>query len=54
VVQGRRCLVRINGDTVLEHDGLDNIEAGRIELQAHDAGRWIEYKEIKIRRLPPS
>jgi hypothetical protein len=51
VVQGRRCLVRINGDTVLEHDGLDNVEAGRIELQAHDAGRWIEYKEIKIRRL---
>ena len=25
--------------------------AGRIELQAHDAGRWIEYKQIKIRRL---
>jgi len=47
----RRCLVRINGDTVLEYDGLDNVEAGRIELQAHDAGRWIEYKEIKIRRL---
>ena len=51
MVQGRRCLVRINGDTVLEYDGLDNVEAGRIELQAHDAGRWIEYKEIKIRRL---
>ena len=24
---------------------------GPIELQAHDAGRWTEYKEIKIRRL---
>ena len=23
----------------------------RIELQAHDPGRWIECKEIKIRRL---
>jgi hypothetical protein len=51
VVQGRHCLVRINGDDVLEYDGLENLEAGRIELQAHDPGRWIEYKEVKIRRL---
>ena len=51
IVQGSRCLVRINGENVLEYDGLQNLEAGRIELQAHDAGRWIEYKEIKIRRL---
>ena len=51
VVQDRRCLVRINGDTVLEYEGLENLEAGRIELQAHDAGKWIEYKEVKIRRL---
>jgi hypothetical protein len=51
VVQGSRCLVRINGDNVLEYDGLQNLEAGRIELQAHDAGKWIEYKEMKIRRL---
>ena len=51
VVQDRRCLVRINGDTVLEYEGLENLEAGRIELQAHDTGKWIEYKEIKIRRL---
>ena len=27
------------------------IEPGRIELQAHDPGRWIEYTDIKIRRL---
>ena len=51
VVQGSRCLTRINGENVLDYDGLLNLEAGRIELQAHDAGRWIEYKEIKIRRL---
>jgi 3-keto-disaccharide hydrolase len=51
IVQGSRCLVRINGETVLEYDGLQNVEAGRIELQAHDPGRWIEYKQIKIRRL---
>ena len=51
VVQDRRCLVRINGDTVMEYEGLENLEAGRIELQAHDAGKWIEYKQVKIRRL---
>ena len=51
VAQERRCLVRINGDTVLEYDGLQHLEPGRIELQAHDAGKWIEYKEIKIRPL---
>jgi hypothetical protein len=51
VVQGRRCLVRINGENVLDYDGLQNLEAGRVELQAHHPGRWIEYKQIRIRRL---
>ncbi len=51
VVQGPTCLVRINGDTVLEYDRLDNLSAGRIELQAHDPGKWIEYKEMRVRRL---
>jgi hypothetical protein len=51
VVHDRRCLVRINGDTVLEYEGLENVEPGRLELQAHDAGKWIEYKQIKVRRL---
>jgi hypothetical protein len=51
VVQGRRCLVRINGENVMEYDGLQHLNAGRIELQAHDPGHWIEYKQIKIRRI---
>jgi hypothetical protein len=51
IVQGSHCLVRINGENVLEYDGLQNLEAGRIELQAHDPGRWIEYKQIRIRQL---
>ena len=50
-VRERTCLVRINGENVLEYDGLQNLEPGRIELQAHDPGRWLEYKEIKIRPL---
>lgn len=51
VVQGSRCLVRINGENVMEYGGLENLGAGRIELQAHDPGHWIEYKQIKIRRI---
>jgi hypothetical protein len=50
-VKDATCAVRINGDTVLEYDKLDNLEPGLIELQAHDAGRWTEYKEMLIRRI---
>ena len=51
MVQGRSCVVRINGENVLEYDRLEQLDAGRIELQAHDPGHWIEYKQIRIRRL---
>ncbi|HYM11794.1 MAG TPA: DUF1080 domain-containing protein [Bryobacterales bacterium] len=50
-VQGRNVLVRINGETVLEYDKLEDTDPGHIELQAHQAGRWIEYKQIRVRRL---
>ena len=50
-VKDATCLVRINGETVLEYDRLDNLEPGLIELQAHDAGRWTEYKQMQIRRV---
>ena len=51
VVKGKYCLVRINGENVLEYDQLTNLEEGNIELQAHQAGRWIEYKHIRIKRI---
>jgi hypothetical protein len=50
-VKDATCLVRINGDTVLDYDRLDNLEEGPIELQAHDVGRWTEYKHILVRRI---
>ena len=50
-VKDNTCSVRINGDTVMEYDRLDNLEEGPIELQAHDAGRWTEYKHILVRRI---
>ncbi|HEY2017415.1 MAG TPA: DUF1080 domain-containing protein [Bryobacteraceae bacterium] len=45
------CLVRINGETVLDYDRLDNLEEGFIELQAHDLGRYTQYKQILVRRI---
>jgi hypothetical protein len=49
--QDRHCLVRVNGDTVLQYEGLNLLEPGFIELQAHQAGSWLEFKEIRIKQL---
>ena len=51
VVKDRFCLVRVNGDTVTEYDKLDRVEEGRIEMQAHTQGHWLEYKHIRIKRI---
>jgi hypothetical protein len=50
-VKDNACLVRINGETVMEYDRLENLEEGPIELQAHDAGKFTEYKHILVRRI---
>ncbi len=51
IVKDAHCLVRINGDTVLEYARLENLEPGCIELQAHQNGSWQEFKQIRIRRI---
>ena len=51
VVKDRYCMVRVNGDTILEYDKLDHLEEGRIEMQAHSLGRWLEYKHVRIKRI---
>jgi hypothetical protein len=51
VVKDRTCIVRIDGENVLEYDRLTKLDPGFIELQAHQAGRWIEYKQIRLRPL---
>lgn len=47
--KGRTCWVRIDGETVLEYDQLTDLEPGHVELQAHQAGGWLEFKGIRIR-----
>jgi len=51
IVQGRECMVRIDGQTVMVYDKLDNLDEGHIELQAHQAGRWTEFKRIRVKSL---
>jgi hypothetical protein len=51
VVKDGSVLVRINGETVLEYAGLDNLEPGNIELQAHAPGMWTEFKDIRVKRI---
>ncbi len=50
-VEGKRCLVRIDGETVLDYDKLENLEEGHLELQAHAPGRWTEFKQVRVKRL---
>jgi hypothetical protein len=50
-VKDATCLVRINGETIVEYDHLDNLDEGAVELQAHEMGKWTEYKKILIRRI---
>jgi len=51
IVRDKWCLVRINGENVTEYDRLDNLEEGTIELQAHRAGFWTEFKRVRVKRL---
>lgn len=50
-VKDKDCLVRINGDDVVDYHDLKRMNDGPIMLQAHQNNHWIEYKEMKIKRL---
>ncbi len=51
IVKDAYAMVRINGDTVVEYEGLENLDAGHVELQAHRQAYWTEFKEIEIKAL---
>jgi hypothetical protein len=50
-VQGRWVLVRIDGQNVMEHFGLETDDEGHIELQAHQEGTWMELKHLRVKPL---
>ena len=51
IVKDKRCIVRINGEDVVDFNGLDIDAEAPLMLQAHQNNRWIEYKDVKVKRL---
>lgn len=51
IVKDSRCVVRVNGDTVVDYASLERLSPGPIMLQAHQRDRWIEYKQIRVREI---
>lgn len=51
IVRGKDALVRINGETVMEYHDVAWTEPGHLMIQAHQDGRWIEYKQIRVKPL---
>lgn len=49
--KGANCWVRVNGETVMEYSDLKNLKPGRIELQAHQPGKWVEFREVWVKRI---
>jgi hypothetical protein len=50
-VRGKDCLVRINGENVMEYHDMQNLAEGHIELQAHQLDRWTQFKQMRIKPL---
>ncbi len=50
-VKGKEVRVRVDGETVMEYAELTNLDEGFIELQAHRRGYWLEFKQVRVRRL---
>lgn len=50
-VEGSHVVVRVNGETTVDYRGLTTIRPGHISLQMHSWGKWIEWKDIRIREL---
>jgi len=51
--EGPRCVVRVNGVTVVDYPAMQRLSSGRIMLQAHQLGKWIEYRGIRVRAIGP-
>lgn len=53
IAQGPHIVIRVDGKTVSEVRDATKLEAGHIALQMHSQNSWVEFKDIKIRELPP-
>ena len=58
IVKGKKIIIKVNGETVVDYDEPDDVKGGRklssgsMALQAHDPKSVVYYRNIRIRRLP--
>jgi hypothetical protein len=50
-VKGKNCVVRVDGENVVEYANLERTTNGPIMIQAHQNNRWVEYKHIQVKRI---
>ena len=52
-LEGSRCLVRLDGETVADYDSLTgrDLEPGRIGLQVHLENASVEFRDVRVRPL---
>lgn len=52
-VEGTSCLVRLDGETVAQYDGLTgrDLQPGRIGLQIHSDNASVEFRDLRVRPL---
>ena len=51
IANGKDCLVRINGENVVDYHKMERTTSGPIMIQAHQNNHWVEYKEMRVKRL---
>ncbi|MBN1349967.1 DUF1080 domain-containing protein [candidate division KSB1 bacterium] len=51
MMDSSRCVVRVNGETLVDYDNLTEIRAGHVGLQMHRRNSWIEYRDMRMRKL---
>lgn len=51
IVKGSRCIVRINGETIVDCDKLEKDRAGHIALQIHKDNSTIWFRDVKVKKL---
>lgn len=51
-LKDRRCVVRVNGETVAQSDAMAGA-AGAISLQMHSGKGWVRFKDPMVRSLDP-
>lgn len=50
-LKGSHLVVRVNGETVVDTNDYPTVREGHISLQMHMDNAWIDFKDIKIRKI---